>query len=298
MNIKQTNVTNLKSKVDSKSIGIAFGAGGARGLAHLLMIEALDELGVKPSIISGSSIGAVVGAFYAAGFSGKEMRKILDQLINPKSDSVFDFLLKSDIVKMFTMFDPQFIRSGFIKGEKFQNYMKNHLKVSRFEELKIPLKIVTTDYWKKEAVIFEKGDLIQPIKASYSLPGLFTPVKIKDRILIDGGAVNPLPFDLIMDKCDITIAIDVTAFKAQNESEIPPTFDSVFTTYQTMQNSIIKERLKFLRPDIYIRPEIYDVRVFDFVKADLIFKQAQSAKDELKKQLQKLLDNQSILKAD
>ncbi|HCY77146.1 MAG TPA: patatin [Ignavibacteriales bacterium] len=298
MNSKQTNVTNLKSKVDSKSIGIAFGAGGARGLAHLLMIEALDELGVKPTIISGSSIGAVVGAFYAAGFSGKEMRKILDQLINPKSDSVFDFLLKSDIVKMFTMFDPQFIRSGFIKGEKFQNYMKNHLKVSRFEELKIPLKIVTTDYWKKEAVIFEKGDLIQPIKASYSLPGLFTPVKIKDRILIDGGAVNPLPFDLIMDKCDITIAIDVTAFKAQNESEIPPTFDSVFTTYQTMQNSIIKERLKFLRPDIYIRPEIYDVRVFDFVKADLIFKQAQSAKDELKKQLQKLLDNQSILKAD
>ena len=290
MNSKQTNVTNLKYKVDSKSIGIAFGAGGARGIAHLLMIEALDELGVKPSIISGSSIGAVVGAFYAAGFSAKEMREILDQLINPKSDSVFDFLLKSDIVKMFTMFDPQFIRSGFIKGEKFQKFMESHLKVSRFEELKIPLKIVTTDYWKKEAVVFEKGDLIQPIKASYSLPGLFTPVKIKNRILIDGGAVNPLPFDLIKDKCDITIAIDVTAFKAQNESEIPPTFDSVFTTYQTMQNSIIKERLKFLRPDIYIRPEIFDVRVFDFVKADLIFKQAQPAKEDLKKQLEVLLN--------
>jgi len=290
MNNRQTNFTNLKSKVDSKSIGIAFGAGGARGIAHLLMIEALDELGVKPSIISGSSIGAVVGAFYAAGFSAKEMKGILNQLINPKSDSVFDFLLKSDIVKMFTMFDPQFIRSGFIKGEKFQNYMKSHLQVSRFEELKIPLKIVATDYWKKEAVVFEKGDLIQPIKASYSLPGLFTPVKIKNRILIDGGAVNPLPFDLIMDKCDITIAIDVTAFKAQNESEIPPTFDSVFTTYQTMQNSIIKERLKFLRPDIYIRPEIFDVRVFDFIKADLIFKQAQTAKEELKRQLEPLLN--------
>jgi len=279
-----------KNNLRSPTIGISFGAGGARGLAHLLMIEALDELGVKPSIISGSSIGAVVGAFYAAGFTAKEMQEILDQLINPKSDSVFDFLLKSDIVKMFTMFDPQFIRSGFIKGEKFQKFMESHLKVSRFEELKIPLKIVATDYWKKEAVVFEKGDLIQPIKASYSLPRLFSPVKIKNRILIDGGAVNPLPFDLIMDKCDITIAIDVTAFKAQNESEIPPTFDSVFTTYQTMQNSIIKERLKFLRPDIYIRPEIYDVRVFDFVKADSIFKQAQSAKEELKRQLEVLLN--------
>jgi NTE family protein len=189
------------------------------------------------------------------------------------------------------MFDPQFIKSGFIKGEKFQKFMETNLKVSRFEELKVPLKVVATDYWKKEEVVFDKGDLLNPIKASYSLPGLFTPVKIKNRILIDGGAVNPLPYDLIMDKCDITIAIDVTAFKAQNESEIPPTFDSVFTTYQTMQNSIIKERLKFLKPDIYIRPEIYDVRVFDFVKADLIFKQAQPAKEEWKKQLENILSS-------
>ncbi|HMN16500.1 MAG TPA: patatin-like phospholipase family protein [Ignavibacteriaceae bacterium] len=278
-----------EKNADTTSIGIAFGAGGARGIAHLLMIEALDELGLKPSIISGSSIGAVVGAFCAAGFSSKEMKEILNQLINPKSDSVFDFLLKSDIVKMFTMFDPQFIKSGFIKGEKFQSYMKSNLKVSRFEELKIPLIVVATDYWKKEAVIFDKGDLLNPIKASYSLPGLFTPVKIKNKVLIDGGAVNPLPYDLLKDKCNITIAIDVTAFKSQTESEIPPTFDSVFTTYQTMQNSIIKERLKFYKPDIYIRPEIYDVRVFDFLKADSIFNQAQPAKEQLKRELDKLL---------
>lgn len=282
----------MKSKFESNSpsIGIAFGAGGARGIAHILMVEALDELGIKPSIISGSSIGAIVGAFYAAGFSSKEMKEILNQLTNPKSDSVFDFLLKSDIVKLFTMFDPQFIKSGFIKGEKFQRYMETHLKVSRFEDLKVPLKIVATDYWKKEEVIFDKGDLILPIKASYSLPGLFTPVTIKNKILIDGGAVNPLPFDLIKNKCDITIAIDVTAVKTQTDNELPPTFDSVFTTYQTMQNSIIKERLKFLRPDIYIKPEIYDVRVFDFVKADSIFKQAKPAKEELKRQLDKLLN--------
>src|SRR3972149_3830594 len=103
-----------------KKIGIAFGGGGARGIAHLLMIEALEELGIKPSAISGTSIGAVVGAFYAAGFTSKEMRKILNQLLNPKSDSVFDFLLRSDIIKLISMFDPQFIKSGFIKGGKFQ----------------------------------------------------------------------------------------------------------------------------------------------------------------------------------
>lgn len=285
----------MKNRVgsDSQTIGIAFGAGGARGIAHLLMIEALEELGLKPSLISGSSIGSIVGAFYAAGFSSKEMREILDQLINPKSDSVFDFLLKSDIVKLFTMFDPQFIKSGFIKGEKFQKYMETHLTVSKFEDLKVPLKIVATDYWKKEEVVFDKGELIAPIKASYSLPGLFTPVKIKNRILVDGGAVNPLPFDLIKKECDITIAIDVTVFKAHDESEIPSTFDSVFTTYQTMQNSIIKERLKYLKPDIYIKPEIYDVRVFDFVKADSIFEQAKPAKDVLKRQLDEVMNNKT-----
>lgn len=274
--------------MSSKSIGIAFGAGGARGIAHLLMIEALEELDVKPSIISGASIGAIVGAFYAAGFSSKEMKQILYELINPKSDSVFDFLLKSDFVKLFSMFDPQFIKSGFIKGDKFQKFLEAHLKVKKFEELKIPLKIVATDYWNKEEVIFEKGDIIPAIKASYSLPGLFTPIIINDKVLIDGGVVNPLPYDLLVEECDITIAIDVTALKSKSDVEVPPTFDSVFTTYQTMQNSIIKERLKYLKPDIYIKPEIYDVKVFDFIKADSIARQAAPAKEELKKKLEKL----------
>ncbi|OGU81357.1 MAG: hypothetical protein A2W11_00225 [Ignavibacteria bacterium RBG_16_35_7] len=272
-----------------KKIGIAFGSGGARGIAHLLMIEALEELGLKPSAISGSSIGAVVGAFYAAGFTSKEMRKILDQLLNPKSNSVFDFLLKSDFIKLFSMFDPQFIKSGFIKGDKFKQFMKSHLKTSTFEELEVPLKISTTDYWKKEEVVFEKGNLPLAIRASYSIPGLFTPIKIKNKILVDGGAVNPLPFDLIKRQCDITIAIDITSFHTMNAQEMPSTFDSVFTTYQIMQNSIIQEKLKFVKPDIYIKPKISDVRVFDFAKADSIFEQAKPAKKELKRQLEKLL---------
>lgn len=272
-----------------KKIGIAFGSGGARGIAHILMIEALDELGIKPSVISGSSIGAIIAAFYAAGFSAKEMREILNQLTNPKSSTVFDFLLKSDLVKLITMFDPQFIKSGIIKGDKFQHYLETHLKISRFDDLKIPLKIVATDYWNKEQVIFEKGELFPAIRASYSLPGLFTPIKIRNKILIDGGAVNPLPYDLIKNLCDITIAIDITSFRTKNGKDFPPTIDSVFTAYQIMQNSIIQEKLKYIKPDIYIKPEIYDVRVFDFLKVNTIFEQAKPAKKELKKQLEKML---------
>ena len=270
-------------------IGVAFGSGGARGIAHILMIQAFEELGIVPSVISGSSIGAIVGAFYAAGFNSKEMLDILNSLIFPNNGKLSDFFMKSDIIKMLTMFDIQLLKSGFIKGEKIQSILESRLKVDTFEELKIPLKIVATDYWKKEEVIFYKGKLIPAIRASYSLPGLFTPIKINKRFLIDGGAVNPLPYDILHGDCDITVAIDVTAQRNRNENEYPPTFESVFTAYQIMQNSISQQMIKYIKPDIYIRPDIYDVRVFDFVKTEKIFRQSKPAKEELKRKLEKLI---------
>jgi len=272
-----------------KKIGIAFGGGGARGLAHISMIEAFEELGLKPSIISGTSIGAITGAFYAAGFSSKEMKAMLKRLLFPRNDKPFDFLWKSDFVKMFSMFDPQFFNSGLMKGDRFYKFLETELGANTFEELKIPLKIVATDYWNKEEVIFDEGELLPAIRASYSLPGLLTPVKIKKRILIDGGVVNPIPFDILLNECDVTVAIDITAYRTSNGKEYPPTFESVFTTYQTMQNSINQQKMKFIKPDIYIRPEIYDVRVFDFSKHESIFKQSETAKDNLKKKLDELL---------
>lgn len=270
-------------------IGIAFGGGGARGLAHISMIEVFEELGLKPSVISGTSIGAIIGALYAAGCSSAEMKAMLKRLLFPRNDKPFDFLWKSDLVKMFSMFDPQFFNSGLMKGDRFYNFLQGELGAETFEELEIPLKIVATDFWKKEEVIFEKGKLLPAIRASYSLPGLLTPVKIKSRILIDGGVVNPLPFDILPADCDITVAVDITAYRTSNGKEYPPTFESVFTTYQIMQNSINQQKMKFIKPDIYIRPEIYDVRVFDFSKHDSIYKQSEKAKDFLKRELERLL---------
>jgi len=269
-------------------IGIAFGGGGARGLAHIIMIEAFEELGIKPFMISGTSIGAIIGTFYAAGYSSKDMRAMLQRLLFPRNDKSFDFLWRSDIIKMFSMFDPQFLKSGLIKGNKFQKFLQIELGISTFEEIKIPLKIVATDYWNKEEVIFDKGKLLPAIRASYSLPGLLTPVKINGKILVDGGMVNPLPFDILLDVCDVTVAIDVTAYKTSNGKEYPPTFESIFTTYQIMQNSISQQKLKFISPDIYVRPEIYDMRVFDFSKYESIFHQAKPAKEYLKRKLEKI----------
>lgn len=271
-------------------IGIAFGSGGSRGIAHILMVEALEELGLKASVVSGSSIGAIGAAFYAAGIDSKEMREILDELIHPKSDSIFDFLLRSDIIKLLTMFDPQIIKSGLIKGEKFQKFLTDRIPAKTFKELKIPCYISATDFWSKKEIVFNSGELIPAVKASYSIPGLFTPVEYQGKVLIDGGAVNPLPYDAIKNKCDLTIAIDVTASNNSTNSELPATLDSVFSTFQIMQISIIREKLKHIKPDIYIKPQIKGIRLFDFAKTDLIFTQAVKAKEKLKRELEKHLN--------
>lgn len=270
-------------------IGIAFGSGGSRGIAHILMVEALEELGLKASVVSGSSIGAIGAAFYAAGIDSKEMREILDELIHPKSDSIFDFILRSDVIKLLTMFDPQIIKSGLIKGEKFQKFLSDRIPAKTFKELKIPCYISATDFWSRKEIVFNSGELIPAVKASYSIPGLFTPVEYQGKVLIDGGAVNPLPYDVIKDKCSLTIAIDVTASSNSVNKELPATLDSVFSTFQIMQISIIREKMKHIKPDIYIKPQIKDIRLFDFAKTELIFTQALKAKEKLKRELEKCL---------
>ncbi|MFC2136048.1 patatin-like phospholipase family protein [Bacteroidota bacterium] len=205
-----------------KKIGLALGAGGARGLAHIVCLEAFEELGIKPSIISGTSIGAMVGAPYASGISAQQMRDAVKELVFSKNTKFWEIHKKSDIMKMFNFFDPDYKVGGMIKGEKMIKFIHDHMKIDKFEDLQVPLKIVTTNYWNKEEIVFEKGDLLKAIKASYSLPGMFIPVEINGQLLMDGGLVNPLPYDLIEDECDITVAIDVSANKTVMEDSVPP----------------------------------------------------------------------------
>ena len=177
--------------------------------------------------------------------------------------------------------------------DNLNSYYDVDLKQARLSQLEKydNFRFVRSGIENREMVeyVFKEGKLSTAIRASCSIPAIFSPIKHDGKVLIDGGAVNPLPFDLLKDFCDITIAIDVTSFQPGTIPELPSTFDSVFTTYQIMQHSIIKEKLKFAKPDIYIKPKISDVRVFDFAKADSIFEQAKPAKKELKKQLEKFL---------
>ena len=269
-----------------EKIGIALGAGGARGLAHILMLETLDELGLKPAYVSGASVGAIAGVLYCSGMTGKELRESFSELTVSERNGVkniFNF-------KWLDFIAPQFERAGLLKTENFIKFLFKLITARTFEELDIPLFVVTSNFWTREEVVFKSGELVSAIQASISLPGIFAPVLIDGEVLIDGGAVNPVPFDILPDDCDLTIAIDVIGHRTAGPDLMPSLTEAVFNTFQIMEKSITRQKLRVVCPDIYIEPHISDVRVLEFHKAEHVFRQAQPAKDQLKRELEKRLN--------
>ncbi len=270
-------------------IGVALGAGGANGLAHILMLEALDEMGIVPQRISGSSIGAIIGALYAGGQSGNEIRKLIEQFIISPNEELIDEFSNQDTFRWLDFIDVEFGKGGLLNSRGFISFLYDKIKQEKFSQLKIPLKVVAGDLWKREQIVLQSGNLLPAIEASMALPGIFQPVLVNERVLVDGGTVNPVPYDLLMDECDIVIAIDVDGVRTKPENLIPGYLDTVFNSIKVMQRSIMTEKLQQRRPHIYISPQIVDVRALEFYRTDEIFKQALPAKEDLKIQLKKLL---------
>ena len=210
-----------------KRIGVALGAGGAKGLSHIAFLQALDELGVRPAVIAGTSIGAVIGGFYAAGVSG-------DRLAQLVKDIGFRDLYK--IVLDFSILS----QSAIFTGKAVEDFLSREIPARTFEELQIPLKVVATNFWDRRPVVFESGNLITAIRASMAMPAIFEPVLLNETVLVDGGAVNPLPYDLIRAECDLTIAIDVSGEKTYAPGDpVPNMVESILSTFQIMQASIV-----------------------------------------------------------
>jgi len=184
---------------EQPKIGIALAAGGAKGIAHIPMLEALDELGITPHRIAGSSIGAVIGALYASGLKAQEIKDKVAHLAITKKDTFRSVLSDHKIGKWMEMIDADFRHSGLLKTESIMTGLYEDGLSSTFEELAIPLSVVATDFWKRRAVVLESGPVQPAVQASMALPGVFTPVELDGRVLIDGGTVNPVPLVI---KCD------------------------------------------------------------------------------------------------
>ncbi len=273
-----------------KRIGIALGAGGARGLAHIVVLQAFEELGIRPSMISGTSIGAVIGAGFAAGLSTAEMRKAVDETRAVRAGRLGRLYGKSELNFAVSWLDPTMRTGGLIKGEKFIRFLYSKIKVRRFVELEIPLVVVATHFWKREQVILGKGNVLKAVQASCSMPGLFTPVSIGGELYVDGGLVNPLPYDVLRPYCDVTVAIDVFPHAIPERARPLRAQEIFFSAFQILQNSIVREKLKQSQPDILISVEMSNVRALEFNKANSILEQAVPWKEELKRRLLPFLD--------
>lgn len=271
-------------------VGIALGAGGAKGIAHISMLEALDELGITPHRIAGSSIGALIGALYASGLSAQEIKEKAADLAITKSDTFRSVLSDRKIGKWMEMIDADFRHSGLLKGASIMTGLFEDGSFSTFEELEIPLTVVATDFWERRAVVLESGPLRPAVQASMALPGVFSPVELDARILIDGGTVNPVPYDLLMDSCDLVIAVDINSGGVAEQGAMPGYFDTVFGTFQILQQSIVERQLSKRPPDIYVKPQLRGFRTLQFHKADEIYRQAQPAKEELERELREKLE--------
>jgi NTE family protein len=269
--------------------GIALGAGGAKGLAHVLMLEALDEMGLRPVCVAATSIGAVIGVLYCSGQSGREIRESIKRMVPRNGDSFRDGLRNKPLFPWLEFIAPQFDGTGLFKAERFISRLFESIEATSFDQLAIPLRVVAADFWSREEVVFEKGPLQRAVQASMSLPGLFSPVVIGDRVLIDGGAVNPVPFDLLPPDCTLTAAVDVIGQRGHAQAELPSLSEAIFNTFQIMEKSIVHAKLRSTPPDIYVEVESVDIRVLDFHKADRIFAQATRAKDYFKREVERRL---------
>lgn len=191
-----------------KTVGLVLGCGASRGWAHIGAIEALEEANIPIDFIAGCSVGAYVGALYASG----------------KLASLKEFLLRMDGKKIFSYLDVVFPRSGLLNGSKrVQELFSMHTDTTTFEELDIPLVMVATDLMRGEKVILKTGNLVEALRATMSYPGLFSPICIKGRWLVDGGVVDPVPVGVARAMgAGIVIAVDLNSRIVSHNNSMAP----------------------------------------------------------------------------
>ena len=174
--------------------------------------------------------GPSSAAFTAAGVSGARLEQLVKEIgFRDLYKIVLDFSILS--------------QSAIFTGKGVEDFLSREIPARTFEEVEIPFKVVATNFWDRRPVVFESGNLITAIRASMAMPAIFEPVCLNDMVLVDGGAVNPLPYDLIRSQCDLTIAIDVSGEKTYAPGNpVPNMVESILSTFQIMQASIVEAK--------------------------------------------------------
>jgi NTE family protein len=270
-------------------IGLVLGGGGARGFAHVPVLEALDEMGLAPTAIAGTSIGAIYGAARAGGLTGAEIRARTLDIFGNRTAAL------SKLWSMRPKKLGDLLTGGFgigqINSEKILEAFVGDALPETFEACAIPLAVVATDFYGGEEVIFSRGSLRPAVAASIALPTLFKPVVIDGRVLVDGGIMNPIPVDALPTEVDVVVAVDVVSFPEPREGRsLPSAMEAIFGSTQLLMQQIATARFERRRPDVLLRPPVNNVRVLDFLDAGKILEETAGVKEELKRKLGLVLE--------
>ena len=273
-----------------KTFALALGGGGARGLAHIAVAEALDEMGVKPVAIAGTSIGAIIGAGYAAGMTGREMRRYAINIAHNRAD-VMRRMMRARAGKLRHIFGGGLGDATRLDAELLcEQFLPQDLP-QEFSGLRIPLTVVASDLFRRREVVFSHGSLRRALAASISLPTIMRPVEYDGQVLVDGGATNPLPFEHLRGLADVIVAIEISGPVSSDKRDVPSALECLYATVLVMTHSIVQEKIRHGAPDLLLQPNVGSFRALGFLQASAILRAADPVKTEVKEKLGRLLSS-------
>jgi NTE family protein len=264
-------------------LGVALGSGAARGLAHIPYIEAIDELGLTPSIVAGTSIGALIGSGWANGMTGAQLRAhaydtlgSVQQIAGKLWNTTLGKLSETFAAGISLQADARLITDAFLPVDF----------PSEFSALKVPFRAVATDFHAWEPVVFSAGPLRPAIAASLAIPSLFRPVTFDGRLYVDGGVTNPLPLDQAAGECDLLVAIDVNGWPDARLARAEPSFvDIGLVATQIMAQKLEDAMIRRYPPDLYVRPQVGLFGAHEFWRVREIIAEAEKDKERFKQAL-------------
>ena len=246
--------------------GIAFGGGATRGFAHIGIIKVFEENGLKFDLVSGNSAGSIVGAFYAAGFSWKKMYSVAKEIT---AGTLIGLNLK---------------RKGLFKSDKLESFLHQHLGDKTFADLKLPYRCVAVNLYDGKLVELYEGPVVRAVRASCSVPGVYSPTQIDDMLLVDGGILNSVPADVVQNMgAKFTVAINLNSDRGQF-AEPNTGIDVIWSALKIAWNENTIQRLQNV--DVVIAPDLKDYNYYDLKHVDTLIELGEKAAEE---QLPKIL---------
>ena len=251
-------------------LGLALGGGAARGFAHIGVLQVLEEEGIKPSLVVGTSAGSVVASFYASGKTGQQLQWLADTMDETQ----------------FTDWANPFSGRGILRGEALGKYINSQLNGMKIEDMKLPLGIVATDLRTGDGILFRRGDVATAVRASSAVPSVFEPVQIAGKDYVDGGLVSPVPVRYARQMgADLVLAVDISS--RPEDAKTTDMLKVLLQTFSIMGKSI--SQLELAQADVVVRPALLDIGSTEFSARKKSIEAGRAAMKQAMPQLRALL---------